>query len=336
MVNLLYIGNKLASSKTNITSIETLGNLLTDEGYHVRFSSKRNNKFVRLLDMIISVIRYRKNTNYVLIDTYSTQNFYYAFIISQLCRFFGIDYLPILHGGNLPMRLKKSPKKSRLIFDNAYRNVSPSLYIKKKFNEFGYTNIEYIPNSIVIEDYPFKSRNRIKPKLLWVRSFKKIYNPLMAINLVKKMKDSGIENKLTMVGPEGDNTFLIAKKLAKEIKVDVEFTGKLTKQEWTTLSQDYDLFINTSYFDNMPVSLIEAMALGIPVVSTNVGGIPSLVKDNHDAILVNPDDVPAMTNAIKSLIDNPIRAANLAKNARNTAEKFDWLQVKQKWLNLLK
>jgi len=334
--NLLYIGNKLVSAKTNITTIDTLGNLLKDEGYQVKFSSSKQNRVIRLLDMVFSVIKNRKSTDYVLIDTYSTQNFYYALAVSQICRFFRIKYIPILHGGNLPMRLKKSPRKSKLIFNNSFINVSPSHYIKEKFNELGFTNIEYIPNTIEINNYPFKERKEVKAKLLWVRSFKKIYNPLMAIKVVEQLQKEGVSTKLTMVGPDGDGTLLLANKLARESDLDIEFTGKLTRQEWIGISQDHDIFINTSYFDNMPVSLIEAMALGLPVVTTNVGGIPSLAKNDYDALLIAPDDIQAMVTAIKSLINNSVKANSLAENGRKSAEKFDWSAVKLKWKNLLK
>ena len=336
MTNLLYIGNKLASAKTNITTIDTLGNLLIDEGYYVKFSSNKKNKVIRLIEMVFSVIKHRKNTDYVLIDTYSTLNFYYAFTVSQLCRFLNIKYIPILHGGNLLVRLKNSPRKSGLIFNNAYRNVSPSHYLKLKFNEHGYTNIEYIPNSIILENYPFKQRNKVEAKLLWVRSFKKIYNPLMAVKVLKQLKEDGIEAKLTMVGPDGDGTALLASELSKKLDVNIKFTGKLTREEWVKVSQNHDIFINTSYFDNMPVSLIEAMALGLPLVTTNVGGIPSLVKNDYDAILVKPDDVTAMVDAIRYLLNDSEKASLLAKNGRSTAQKFDWVQVREKWINLLK
>jgi len=336
MKNLLYIGNKLVSGKTNITTIDTLGNLLMSEGHTVRFSSNKKNKVLRLFDMVFSVFKNRKDTDYVLIDTYSTQNFYYALIVSQLCRFLNIKYIPILHGGNLPMRLKKSPKKSKMIFRNAYKNISPSHYLKGKFIDYGYTNIEYIPNTIVINNYPFKERKKVEANLLWVRSFKKIYNPLMAIRTVKQLENKGIKTKLVMVGPDADGTLLSVNKLAKESGLNVKFTGKLTREEWIEVSKDSDIFINTSYFDNMPVSLIEAMALGLPVVTTNVGGIPSLVKNDYDAILVNPDDVKTMANAIKGLIDNSKNAITLSKNGRISAEKFDWVAVKSKWQNLLK
>jgi len=335
MKRLLYIGNKLSNSSSNITTIETLGNLLIGEGHEVFFSSNKTNKIVRIFDMLLAVIRHRK-VDYVLIDTYSTLNFYYAFFVSQLCRLFGIKYIPILHGGNLPARLKKSPRKSKLLFKHAHSCISPSQYLKTSFNDFGLTNIVYIPNTIEIENYPFLTRTVDKPRLLWVRSFKEIYNPLMAIKVAKQLADEGFNVSLCMVGPDGDGSYLYATSLVRELGMDVRFTGKLPRKEWADLSKEYNVFINTSYFDNMPVSLIEAMALGLPVVTTNVGGIPTLVKGGEDALLVEPDNVAQMTEAVKSLINTPELTKSLTNAARKKAKEFDWLSIKEKWQQILK
>ncbi len=162
MKNLLYIGNKLDHESSNITTIDTLGKHLKDEGYHIIFSSTKINKAFRLFDMIYTLIKNKKRIDIVLIDTYSTQNFYYALITSQLCRLFKIKYIPILHGGDLPKRLKNNPKFCNYIFKYSNVNVSPSLYLKQIFNDYGFENIKYIPNSIEIKNYPFTTKDNYK------------------------------------------------------------------------------------------------------------------------------------------------------------------------------
>ena len=125
MRTILYIGNKLEhNSSKNVSTIQILGSALEGEGFHVIYASSKSNKLQRLCDMIWTCLKARKKADYVLIDTYSTQNFYYALIISQICRLFKLDYIPILHGGNLEKRLKENPKFSQLIFSHAkWKNV---------------------------------------------------------------------------------------------------------------------------------------------------------------------------------------------------------------------
>ena len=108
MKTILYIGNKLSNKGNNPTLIDTLGKYLESENYKVYYASSQKNKVLRMLDMTTCVLKYAKKTDYVLIDTYSTTNFWYAFLTSQICRIFSTKYIPILHGGMLPSRLIKN------------------------------------------------------------------------------------------------------------------------------------------------------------------------------------------------------------------------------------
>ncbi|WP_431135854.1 glycosyltransferase family 4 protein [Psychroserpens mesophilus] len=335
MKNVLYIGNKLKNKKFNVSTILILGNLLESEGYNVFYASSKTNKFFRLLDMCVSCIKYKNTANVVLIDTYSTQNFYYALIISQLCRILNLDYIPILHGGNLPERLKRSPLMSKMIFKHAKYNVSPSGFLKNAFQNYGYANILHIPNTIKIDDYPFLLKKYDTPRLLWVRSFSKIYNPELAVKVLNTLRKEYPESELCMVGPDTDGSRQYVENLANSLNLTVKFTGKLEKKDWIDLSKNYNIFINTTNFDNTPVSVIEAMALGLPIVSTNVGGIPYLIEDGVDGLLVEPNQVNEMNSAVVSLIKDFEKRKVLIENARKKAEKFDWNQVKLLWIKAL-
>lgn len=333
---LLYIGNKLEASGSTVTSIETLGSLLEQEGYTVYMASTKPNKIWRLLDMIWAVLRYRRKVSYVLIDTYSTQNFYFAVTVANICRLVGLPYIPILRGGNLPERLRNNRRLSWKLFNGAKINVSPSAYLMEEFKKEGYNNLIEIPNNIVLENYPFRLRPDPKPKLLWVRSFAEIYNPDLALEVVKLLLKSDYQASLCMVGPDKDGSLERCKNIAAEASLPIKFTGRLSKSEWIDLSKDHDIFINTTNFDNTPVSVIEAMALGLPVVTTNVGGIPYLLENKRDALLVEPNDADAICQSVISLIEDPQTAVHLARNARKKVEKFDWEEVKHLWFRILK
>jgi glycosyltransferase involved in cell wall biosynthesis len=96
-----------------------------------------------------------------------------------------------------------------------------------------------------------------------------------------------------------------------------------------------DIFLNTTNVDNTPVSIMEAMASGLCIVSTNVGGISYLLEHERDALLVPPDDPEAMAGAVRRLLTEPELAARLSNNARRKAEEFDWATVLPKWKELL-
>ena len=334
MRNVLYIGNALLNKGKTSTTIDSLSKYLS-VNYNIKIASNKSNKVLRLIDMMRLVLGNSAKTDYVLIDTYSTTNFYYALIISQLCRLLNLKYINILHGGNLEKRLELNPKLSRLIFKNSYKLVAPSNFLKSIFESYGYNEVIHIPNSIEIDSYMFENRNINDIKLLWVRSFSSIYNPEQAILVLERLLKKNYNAELTMIGPEVDGTLKKVKELAKNKNIDVNFTGKLSKTEWIALSKNFNVFINTTNFDNTPVSVIEAMALGLPVVSTNVGGMPYLISDNQDGLLVNPRDVEAMVNAILKIKNEDNLREEIIKNARSKVENFAWTKVKLKWEALL-
>lgn len=335
MKYLLYIGNKLSNHGYTFTSIETLGVFLENAGFHVFYASSKKNKIARMFEMIIKTFKYARKVDYVLIDTYSTKNFWYAFVISQLCRLLRVKYIPKLHGGNLPDRIIKSKFFSDLIFNNAYINIAPSNYLYETFKKNGYTNIKYIPNTIEVKLYKESIKKYDAPRLLWVRSFVSIYNPLMAIKVYVKILQLFPDAKICMVGPVKDDSFSKILRFVKNNNVEVLFTGKLSKEEWIELSKEYNMFINTTHFDNTPISVIESMALGLPVISTNVGGIPYLLKHDYNALLVNDNDVEDMTNQIIRLMKEPKLSTTLSENGKQLIKNFDWDIVKNQWIELL-
>lgn len=335
MKNILYIGNQLAQKGKTATTIDSLGPLLEKEGYQLRYASSVSNIARRMVDMMRKTFKSRQWADVVLIDTYSTKNFWFAIVIARICISFNMKYVPILHGGNLPDRLDKNPKVTRAFLHNAHAVVSPGDYLRTAFAKAGYHNITKINNFIEIENYPFLERSVLEPKLLWVRSFAEIYNPQMAVRVLHLLKEKYPKASLTMVGPEKDGALENTKSLAQELQLEVNFTGLLSKKQWIERSKDHSIFINTTHFDNLPVSLIEAMALGLPVVSTDVGGIPYLIQHNVQGKLVPDGDVGKMVENIHHLIQHPKDVMTIITNARKRSLNYSWKEVSQQWRSLL-
>jgi L-malate glycosyltransferase len=333
---ILYIGNKLAKHGFSLSSIETLGPLLEEEGFELLYASDQKNQALRLLAMLRSIFRNRKSIGVVLIDTYSSSAFYYAWASVQLCTVLKLKCIPILRGGNLPERMANSKKLTDQVFSNSLTNVIVSDYLKNCMEERNY-KYTLIPNNINLRLYNFLHREKIAPRLLWVRAFHTVYNPQLAIRVLKKLSVHYPAITLTMVGPKKDESYELCKKLCTELEVNdkVTFTGKLSKEEWRLVSEKHDIFINTTNFDNLPISVLEAMALGMPVVSTNVGGVPYLINNGSNGLLVNPDSVDQMADAIITLLNDAQLTGTLSRNARLTSELYDWSNIRKKWNELL-
>jgi glycosyltransferase involved in cell wall biosynthesis len=333
---LLYVGNRLSKFGYNKTSIETLGPQLESMGFKVRYAGNYENRFFRLVEMLFKVNSCERN-EIVLIDTYSTLGFWFVYFVAILCKVKKLKYICLLRGGNLPNRLKATKAISQYIFQNSYKNIAVSEYLQRSFSNYGF-KVELVPNNINLKDYKFKSRETFGPKLLWVRSFTKIYNPTMAALILKELLNIYPEAKLCMVGPKRDSSFEDFRDFLKKWNLEshVIIKGGLSKPEWIELANDYDIFLNTSKVDNTPISVMEAMALGLPVISSNVGGIPFLLTNGEDGICLPEHDHEAFVSAIVRLIENASETKSIALNARKKVEKFDWEIVKNNWEKLLK
>ena len=332
---ILYIGNRLSSQNYNPTTHHTLTNGLRELGFKIFSASSLHNKYLRLSHMVLSFGRYFNRYNLILIDTYSTQNFWYAVILGRLATVFRKKYVLILHGGSLENRFRESPKTTERLFKNAYRIVSPSLYLKEKAEALGHTSVAYIPNPFFPGDYVFHLRSTVAPKLLWVRAFDEIYNPLLALKTLKVLLQKYPAAELCMIGPKKDNTYRICKNYAIEHNLQVKFKGKLSKDKWKDLSREYHIFLNTTFIDNVPVSVLEAMALGLPVISTKVGGIPYIINDGETGLLVAANDPEEMAAAVAKLLNNNLLAEKISKNALKQVQQLDWVYVKPLWNKLL-
>ncbi|WP_153799604.1 glycosyltransferase family 4 protein [Foetidibacter luteolus] len=332
---LIYIDNFLTQHGRTPTSGVAMVDLFKKEGYNIVYASKINNRVLRLLDMLLLVLKNRKNS-VALIATYSTQAFYFAYLCGWLCRLLKIPYIPKLHGGDLPGRIKRSPGMCRRYFGKSVVNVAVSGYLEVCMRENGW-NCTVISNYIRIASYPFKQRTHCSPKLLWVRSFHIIYNPWLALKLLKELLKQYPDAQLTMIGPDKDGCMGSCKLYAKEagITEHVHFTGLLGKPEWTALAAEHDIFINTSNFDNLPVSVMEAMALGMAVVSTDVGGVKYLVTDNENGLVVAPDNLEEMLKAVKRFLHDDSLTQSLSLAAGQKAKEYDYEAVSAKWKKLL-
>ncbi|MBO3699072.1 glycosyltransferase family 4 protein [Roseivirga sp. E12] len=341
-IKLLYLGNDLSHHGLAPTTIETLTRYLSTE-FEIVKASHVKNQFLRILHMWLTVVKNR-GFDYLIIDTYSTSAFHFAWTSARLANWFNLKYIPVLHGGELPKRLNKSPKLITKYLREAFKVVCPSDYLKTEMKKVhSGINYEVVPNPIDLSDYRFKRPSKFvfvdgRIKLLWVRSFHKIYNPMLAVRVLHELVAGGYKQaELCMVGPDKDGSQSQVEELAKELGVEdhLRITGKLTKKEWVLLANEYDVFINTTNVDNSPVSVIEAMALGLPVISTNVGGIPHILDSNKNAILVEPNNTHAFVYAIERLNDDDF-VQQLSENARTTAEGYSWDRIRPQWLSILK
>lgn len=332
----LLVGTFLSKYISARGVCEDLAEKLAMRGWKVYTTSSARTKIGRLLDMAYSCWRYRNYYRIAQIDVYSGPAFFWGETIALIMICLRKPYLLTLHGGNLPEFAQKHPGRISRFLELAQAVTTPSLYLFGAFRNIR-SDLLLIPNPIEIGHYAFRLRSRPVPKLIWLRAFHEIYNPILALLVLDLLRRAFPDVTLTMIGPDkGDGSLQKTQAIVGrfDLQKNIHIVPGVSKNKVPDSLSQADIFINTTNVDNTPVSVIEAMACGLCVVSTNVGGIPYLLEDGQDALLVPPDDPEAMASAVQRILTEPGLAEKLSVNARRKVEGFDWSVILPQWERL--
>lgn len=319
--NILFVGPALGVHPGYIPSpVETLMPLLQERGFDCISTSSKLHRINRALDMLFTVIKTRKWSDVVSLQIYAHRSFIVEDVISWLVKRMKKRLIMVLHYGGFPEFIDKFPNWSKRVLSRADKIVAPSDFLKISVEKIGFS-AEVIPHLIMIDKYDFSQRSYIKPKILWMRSFFHYYNPLLAVDTFKIIRDKYPDATLTMAGKDKGLKSKIKKYVFESgLTKSVRFPGFLSMEDKKREFPDHDIFINTNLIENFGISMIEAGAFGLPIVATNVGGVSFLFKDQENALLVSSDNAEAMALAVSRIIENHELASRLSIGGRKLAE----------------
>lgn len=316
------------------TPAELLASLFAREGFPVIASSGSPNRYRRLVEIAWTLIRHGNRVDVVCLQVYSGRSFVVEDIASWLARRQGCKIVMHLHGGAMPTFMAKFPRWTQRVFARSDAFVVPSRYLARAMAESGFA-CEVIPNVVEFDSEFYRPRTEVRPRLFWMRAFQEIYNPLMAVRVLSRLRESEPEATLVMAGQDM-GMLSQTRELAQELGVSqaVSFPGFLGPVEKRRESERADIFLNTNRIDNTPVSVIEACAMGLPVVATDVGGLRDLLEDGHDGLLVPENDDVSMVQAIQRLLSEPELVRRLTANGKAVVEQCSWEFVRPQWFRL--
>ena len=211
--------------------------------------------------------------------------------------------------------------------------VVPSDYLVDVMAPFGLV-ARSIPNFVEIEDIVFRQRDTLAPVFLSNRNLQPLYNVSCTLRAFARIQAEVPNARLIVAGfgPEMDRLTGLARELGLR---DVEFRGKVPPESMPAHYDEADIYLNSPNIDNMPNSVIEAFAAGLPVVTTSAGGIPYIVTHERTGLMVNPDDDAALASQALRLLREPGLAARLTRTAREEClTRYVWPAVEPRWTRL--
>jgi len=325
----LFIGNYLPGVAS--FSLE-LSRCLELEGYRIIRASACINRPLRLADMVLTAIENTGDYDVAHIDVFSGRAFLFAECLSLLLSALGKPIALTLHGGDLPRFARRHPARVRRLLAGAALVTAPSSYLREELHSFR-SDIHLIPNAVHLAHFTPRPL-RAPARIIWLRAFHTIYNPFLAPVVLSRLGSQFSGIQLLMYGPDkGDGSLALTQEAARRLGVAhrIHFCGPIAHDQVPQTLSQADIFLNTTDVDNTPLTLIEAMACGLCVVSTNVGGVPHLLRHEHDALLAPSRDASALAAAVRRLLTDTALSARLSVNARETAARFDWSAVLPLW-----
>ena len=205
--------------------------------------------------------------------------------------------------------------------------IVPSGFLQEVFSRYGIPS-RIVPNIIDLSRFhPRAAVRNAGIHLIVTRNLEPIYDNETALRAFQIVWHRYSHACLTIAGTGPEESRL--RNLARQLGLDsvVTFAGRLDRDRMADLYRQADVMINPSLVDNMPNSILESMACGVPVVSTDVGGIPYMVQDGVTALLVKPGDPEAMAAAILDLIENTESWSKLSIAGIAEVQRYTWAQV---------
>lgn len=252
-----------------------------------------------------------------------------AILIAKL---YGKPVLLNYHSGEAEDHLRRWPRTSLPIVKLADRVVVPSDYLVSVFAKFGF-QAERVPNTVDLARFRFRERRLLKPVLLSNRNLERHYNVECTLRAFALIQQQVPDARLIVAGDGSERRALhdLAAILAPG---KVDFAGAVAPENMPALYDQADIFMNASDVDNQPLSIIEAFASGLPVVTTDAGGIPDMVADGETGLMVGRGDYEALADRVIRLLRDTELATDIAARAREECGRYSWGAVSGKWLRL--
>lgn len=250
-----------------------------------------------------------------------------------IARLRGIPAVVNYRGGEAERFLRKAAGSVRFSMRSAAALAVPSGFLQEVFARFG-MDARIVPNIIDLDKFRAGDPDAGDIHVVVARNLEPLYDIASALRALAMLRErhAGARMSVAGSGPERANLERLASELG--IADRVRFTGRLDSQAMAALYREATLSLNPSLADNMPNSVLEALACGLPVVSTDVGGVPFLVRHGETALLVKPGDARAMADAMARLIEEGGLRDVLVRNGRAQVQAFTWRAVGPQWLGI--
>jgi glycosyltransferase involved in cell wall biosynthesis len=233
--------------------------------------------------------------------------------------------------GEAPDHLARS-RIARVALSKVNLNVVPSRFLVDVFGQFG-IGATIVPNLVDLTRFCFRPRSPLRPRLLSTRNLESLYNVACTVRAFRIVQDRYPDASLTLVGGGAQEASL--RQLVADLALrHVTFVGRVPPTDIAEHYAAHDIYLQSPNIDNMPTSILEAYASGLPVVSTDAGGIRAILTHGEHGLLARVDDHEGLAAHVLTLLESPALVERLTRAALATCAAYTWTAIREQWLRV--
>lgn len=307
--------------------VELLQKYLRSEGHYADIFSTKRPILQRLL-LPIQLLREARGYDVLHIHCCSGWGFLPAVIGITIGRWLKKRIVLTYHGGGGEKFFGKHPRLVHHFLTRTNTNIVLSGFLAKIFDKH---HIPYtiIPNIIELDDSQFRLRETIRPCFICTRAHETLYNIPCILKAFQLVQKEIPEASLSLVGNGSEHENLIH--FSQELNLrNVTFIGRVGNNEIYRQLDQADIFLSSPTIDNMPVSVLEAMNAGLLVISSRVGGVPYMIKNNTTGLLFESDNHEELAQKMLWAAANQTVTKAIIQQAHRAVGNYRWEIIKEK------
>lgn len=337
ITNVLMVGSTLDVKGGMTTVVEGfLNNEFKNSKLHYIPTHINKNKVQQMIFYLIALIKIIlcmnfKNVKIVHIHFSERGSFSRKNIVLKIAKFFRKKVIIHMHGAEFKEFYEGSSNIKQIKILNFLKKSDKVIVLGNSWNEYVKSLDEKI-NTVIMPNFVkarkerviFNSKNEINILFLAVITKRKgIFDLIEAIKLLtedRKYTDYKINVIVAGTGIEESQ----AKQRIKELKLEknFQFKGWVNNKEKLKLLSQSQIFVLPSYNEGLPMSILEAMSYGIPIISTSVGSIEDAIKHNHNGLIIQPGDIESLKESIGYLINNKDICITYSNNSKDLVQNI--------------
>lgn len=328
MIKILYIANYREGVGGISGQVKILYDKLDRTKYKPAIFNTKGN-LIRRIVLIPRLVLLSKKFDVLHVHGSSGWGGFFPVIVGMIVgSLWGKKRIVTFHGGNAEKFLSKYPKQTKFFLNKANTIIVLSGYLENVFQKHGFET-EVIPNVVNPPEIKFGKKTALRPRFISIRYLNSVYNVECIIRAFKIVCNKFPNAALNILG-DGEQKQKLERLVKEENIKGVRFSGRVSNMEVYGHMKNADILLSAPLIDNMPVSILEAFSAGLIVISSNVGGVPFMIKDGENGYLFESNNHTELAEKMMLAIEFPEKSQDMIKKGKESLSYYSWESVSRK------